>query len=169
MKNSSTHLLPLSVYGMSFNGQVLERGFWLYIWKIAAPKGEYLYVGRTGDSSSPNAASPFRRIGQHLDFSDNAKANSLARRLRERGVNPLDCEFEMYAIGPLFPEQDSMEKHRPFRDKVAALECALSETLRARKYNVLGVQRSRKQLDRQVFEQVLIAIDQFFPPTERAT
>jgi len=165
MKNISTHLLPLRVYTMSFNGQVLTRGFWLYIWKITGPRGEeYLYVGRTGDSSSPNAASPFRRIGQHLDFSDNARANSLARRLCERGMNPLDCEFEMYAIGPLFPEQDSMEKHRPFRDKVAALERALSETLRARKYNVLGVQRSRKQLDQQILGQVLSAIDQFFPP-----
>jgi hypothetical protein len=164
MKNSSARFIPFCVHRMSFDGQVLERGFWLYIWKISTSRDEYVYVGRTGDSSSPNAASPFRRIGQHLDSSDNAKANSLARRLRECGINPLDCKFEMYAIGPLFPEQDSMEKHRPIRDKVAALEHALGETLRAREYNVLGTQRSRKQLDQQIFEKVLRAIDQFFPP-----
>ena len=71
----------LEVYRMSFNGQVLKRGFWLYVWKISTPRGKCLYVGRTGDSSSPNAASPFNRIGQHLDLRKNAKGNTMTKRL----------------------------------------------------------------------------------------
>ena len=94
----------LHVYNMSFDGKVLKRGFWLYIWKIisSTSKKEYLYIGRTGDSSSHNAASPFHRIGQHLNFSKNAKGNSMAKHLREAGVDPLDCKYEMFAIGPVF-------------------------------------------------------------------
>ena len=45
---------------------MLERGFWLYVWRIASPIGEVLYVGRTGDSSSLNASPPFMRMAQHL-------------------------------------------------------------------------------------------------------
>ena len=73
---------------MSFQGEVLERGFWLYIWEIVNGSNRYFYVGRTGDSSSAHAASPFNRIGQHLDFRENAKGNSLAKRLNEVGINP---------------------------------------------------------------------------------
>lgn len=54
---------------VAFDGAFLRRGFWLYVWEVVAPDGaEYLYVGRTGDSSSPYAQSPFVRMGQHLGF-----------------------------------------------------------------------------------------------------
>ena len=40
---------------LNFNGELLQRGFWLYIWEIKTPKKKHLYyVGRTGDSSSIN-------------------------------------------------------------------------------------------------------------------
>jgi len=119
----------------------------------------YLYVGRTGDSSSPNAASPFNRIGQHLDLSEKAKANSMTRRLREKSIEPSDCKFEMFAIGPIFPEQSSPEKHNPVRDTVSALEFALSEELKKRKYLVLGTHASRKSLDEPLFKKVLEKIN----------
>ena len=44
---------------ISFSSSVLERGFWLYVWRIDTPKGGMLYVGRTGDESSPHASLPF--------------------------------------------------------------------------------------------------------------
>ena len=44
----------------------LERGFWLYVWVIDGAGDTLHYVGRTGDSSSSNAQSPFNRMGQHL-------------------------------------------------------------------------------------------------------
>jgi hypothetical protein len=69
----------LNSYSMSFDGNVLARGFWLYVWDIRGPSFRRLYVGRTGNSSSPNAQSPFKRIGQHLDPSPNAKGNALGK------------------------------------------------------------------------------------------
>ena len=103
--------MEINVQKMSFDGQVLKRGFWLYVWKIIYDGKEYYYVGRTGDSSSSNAASPFNRIGQHLDFRENAKGNSLAKRLIEVGVDPKKCLFEMLALGPIYKEQESFDLH----------------------------------------------------------
>jgi hypothetical protein len=51
------------------DGSVLERGYWLFVWEIITSDGELLlYVGRTGDSSSPDAQSPFVRMGRHVGF-----------------------------------------------------------------------------------------------------
>ena len=146
-------------YQMSFDGHVLKRGFWIYIWKIKSSQGTFYYVGRTGDSSSPHAGSPFTRIGQHLDFRENAKGNSLSRRLQAAKVKPEDCCFAMLAIGPLFPEQSGMGNHRPLRDKVAAIENALGGVLRERGLAVLGSQSSRKPLDETLFQQVVKIVD----------
>src|SRR3990172_10610261 len=109
-------------YTMRFDGSILRRGFWLYVWRVADPNEVWLYVGRTGDSSSANAASPFQRIGQHLNFRPDAKGNSLSKQLGALGIDPALCSFEMLLIGPIFPEQETMDQHRPIRDRVAALE-----------------------------------------------
>jgi len=58
----------INTYEMSFDGHILQRGFWLYVWRIEFEGKQYYYVGRTGDSSSAHVSSPFNRIGQHLDF-----------------------------------------------------------------------------------------------------
>jgi hypothetical protein len=152
--------MNIKSYQMSFNGPVLERGFWIYVWKVATPRGDLFYVGRTGDSSSHYAGSPFSRIGQHLDFRKQAKGNSFGKRLREASINPLTCRFQMVAIGPLFPEQKQMEKHKPLRDKLAAIEHALGNLLRQRGLSVLGQQRSRKPLDEKLFCQIVETFDQ---------
>ena len=123
---------------MGFEGEVLQRGFWLYVWEILYRQKKYIYVGRTGDSSSPNASSPFSRIGQHLDFRENAKGNSLAKRLKEAGVDPKTSRFRMLALGPFFPEQESFEAHKPYRDRMATFECETAEYLREMRFNVLG-------------------------------
>ena len=98
---------------MKFDGNLLRRGFWLYIWRISGDACDYAYVGRTGDSSSPHASSPFRRVGQHLDVSRNAKGNTLGKQLRRACVTCEDCTFEMLTVGPLFPEQATFEQHQP--------------------------------------------------------
>lgn len=153
----------LQRYSMSFDGHLLERGFWLYVWRIVSPQGEFLYVGRTGDSSSPHAGSPFSRIGQHLDFRPYAKGNALGRRLAAAGVRPAECLFEMLAVGPIFPEQTTMEAHRPFRDRTAALEKALAEFLLKRNYQVLGTHHCAHMADEALFDQVRRLIDPEFP------
>ena len=115
----------------------------------------FLYVGRTGDSSSPNAASPFNRMGLHLNLKHNAKANSLVRQLRARGIEPSTCSFSLHALGPLYPEQPDMKAHKPYRDRVAALEKALAEHLRARGFDVLGSHGASAQPDEGLLAQVI--------------
>ena len=55
------------VHELTFPGAINEGGFWLYVWRIESPIGELLYVGRTGDEASANAASPVDRMGGNLD------------------------------------------------------------------------------------------------------
>ena len=129
----------MHLHRVGFSGAILERGFWLYAWRIRCGSGEFFYVGRTGDSSSQFAASPFSRLGQHLDVRANAKANTLLRHVRAEGFNPLACSFELLAFGPLFPEQTTIELHRTFRDQIAPLEFALAALLRGRGLKVRGV------------------------------
>ncbi|MGA8005125.1 MAG: hypothetical protein WCA17_03415, partial [Burkholderiales bacterium] len=78
----------MKAHQLSFGGAVLERGFWLYVWRVTNGTKRFLYVGRTGDSSSQFAASPFARIGQHLDLRPKASANMLHRHIRSRGLDP---------------------------------------------------------------------------------
>lgn len=128
----------MNLHRISFTGAILERGFWLYAWRIICGEQKFFYVGRTGDSSSQYAASPFSRLGQHLDIRANAKANTLLRHVRAQGLDPLKCEFELLAFGPLFPEQTTMELHRKFRNQIAPLETSLAQMLRSRDLNVVG-------------------------------
>ncbi len=132
-------------YSIKFDGRLLERGFWLYVIDILTPEGRCLYVGRTGDSSSSNAASPFARIGQHLDSRVNAKGNALARNLRAVGINPSTCSMEMVAIGPIFPEEREFALHKRVRDEMASLERALALALRQRGFIVLGKHSASKE------------------------
>jgi len=150
---------------MEFNGKLLKRGFWLYIWDIKEDRSphRHLYVGRTGDSSSPNASSPFRRIGQHLDSSLHAKGNALGRQLRGAGIDAETCTFEMIAIGPIFDEQKTMPEHKPLRDKTAALERAVADELKHRGYTVLGTHPRASEPDSALLEQVMTKLQAAFP------
>lgn len=150
-------------YAMTFDGSLLERGFWLYVWDIHQNENRYIYVGRTGDSSSANAASPFSRIGQHLDFRANAKGNALGRQLGNNNVQPSQCRFEMLAIGPIFPEQVTFASHKPIRDTVGALEAALADELVNRGYNVIGTHGRRVPTDPDLWKELLRHIDPKFP------
>lgn len=159
---SMTHP-KLSAYSIKFDGRVLKRGFWLYVVDIHAPAGRYLYVGRTGDSSSANASSPFARIGQHLDGRPKARGNALARNLRREGIDPSSCAMEMIAVGPIFPEEREFESHRPVRDQIAALEHALAQTLRERGYTVLGKHSSPCPPDGSRLAEILGAVEAKLP------
>lgn len=128
----------MQVHRVDFTGAILERGFWLYAWRITSGTEQAYYVGRTGDSSSRFAASPFARLGQHLDVRPNATANMLLRHVRKLGFEPLSCKYELVAFGPLFPEQSTLELHRSYRDRIAPLETALASYLKARGFRVVG-------------------------------
>jgi hypothetical protein len=137
---------------LSFDGAILQRGFWLYVWEIT-PAGEapLYYVGRTGDSSSTHAQSPFNRMGQHLGFKE--ASNALRRQLLAQGVIPEACHFKLVAVGPLDAEstEETRAEHDERRDRVAAMEKALAELMRESGYKVINRVQSKKALDLQMF------------------
>ena len=154
-----THTLTLP-------GAMLQRGFWLYVWRAETPEGEMLYVGRTGDISSSNASSPYQRMGQHLGHAKNQ--NALRKNLIENGVTPEECEaFHLLSHGPLFPEQACMDTHRAPRDAVAALEKKLAEALAEAGYRVLNTVHCRKPIDEELWTQVRDAFVKHFPKLGR--
>lgn len=167
--------MTASLHRLTLPGPMLQRGFWLYVWRVKTPKGERLYVGRTGDSSSPHATAPYTRMGQHLGFSK--AANSLRRLLIEAGVVPESCwQFELISYGPIFPEigmtkdqlrADQMLLHTPVRDQMAALEKKLRDALVAAGYPVLNVVHSKKKFDATHWEAVRIAFAEHFPSLGR--
>lgn len=152
---------------LAMPGAMLKRGFWLYVWRIETPKGTMLYVGRTGDSSSPRANPPYMRMGQHLGRNKNQ--NALRRQLEGKGVKPEACaSFELIAHGPLFPEQADSIKHEKPRDIMAALEKRLRDCLCESGYQVLNVVRSRKKLDKKRWLDVHAAFAKHFPKMKGA-
>ena len=153
---------------LSFSGNLLRRGFWLYVWEITIPGGEKVYyVGRTGDSSSQNAQSPFNRVGQHLGF--NSKNNVLRSRLDALGVVPEDCRFQLVAHGPLLGEAETPEGHAERRDIMAALEKALADELKAAGYDVMNTVSCSKPLDPELFAKVRSAFAGHFPGLEKTS
>jgi len=124
---------------------MLQRGFWLYVWRVDAPCGPLLYVGRTGDNSSPHATAPYTRMGQHLGFV--ATQNALRKHLIRRGIAPEDCAaFDLIAHGPIYAQVDHdgsdrdtlMARHKPLRDWVGAMEKLLCDGLKAAEYDVMN-------------------------------
>lgn len=151
----------ISTYTLTLPGSMLRPGFWLYVWRVSTPTGVLLYVGRTGDSSSPHAASPYQRLGQHLGHQKTM--NMLRQNIERRGMRPEDCSsFELIAHGPLFPPATDMDTHREPRDTVAALEKALAESLRAAGYDVLNTVNSRRLPDQRLWAEVRRAFSLHF-------
>lgn len=146
----------IGTFRLTLPGPMLRRGFWLYVWKVVTADGrELLYVGRTGDNSSPNASPPYIRMGQHLGSTKNQ--NALRRNLASRQIDPETCRtFDLVAHGPLHPEvvkpadfdhadkmtrASLMELHLPLRDIVGAMEKRLEKDLRAADYDVMNAVR----------------------------
>lgn len=162
-KETASDLAMLTTYEVAFQGGMLKRGFWLYVWEISLPDGTHrYYVGRTGDSSSKSAQSPFNRMGQHLGI---AKSNMLRRHLDKHGIEPEACVFRLVAVGPLEAEsKDAMRhQHDERRDLVAAMEKTLAESLSVAGCQVLNRVACRKPLDRDRYAQVRHTFAAAFP------
>jgi len=152
-----------SLQRLAFSGAMLQRGFWLYVWEIETAKGDkWLYVGRTGDSSSLNAQSPFNRLSQHLG--SNKHANALRRHLAKVGVVPEQCsQFQMFAYGPLHPEAETREGHWSSRDKCASLENAVRDALHLAGYKVLNEVHCRQRTNADDWDEVFKVFAGHFP------
>lgn len=150
-----------STYTVSLDGGFLARGFWIYVWEVRDPEGSVmLYVGRTGDSSSPNAQSPFNRMGQHLGFAKNS--SMLRNHLQGRDVSPDLCSFRLVAHGPILPEAEDWKSHVIRRDLAAAVEKQLAEDCAAAGYDVLNSVASGKELDDDLYAPVRAAFTEHF-------
>lgn len=171
MSAPATHKLTLP-------GPMLQRGFWLYVWRVQAPKGEMHYVGRTGDNSSPYASPAYVRMGQHLGKARNT--NALRKYLEKAHIDPERCSYEMIAHGPIYDEVHDgfdhgdkelratlFEKHKPLRDIVAAMEKQLCDDLRAAGYFVFNNVNSNAPLDMEAWAPVRRAFAKEFPNSLR--
>jgi hypothetical protein len=163
----ATHTLTLP-------GQMLRRGFWLYVWQVDTPSGQMLYVGRTGDNSSPHATAPYQRMGQHLGAVKSQ--NALRRQLEKRGIKPEACSaFHLVTHGPLYEEVAKadgatratlMAAHTPLRDIVGAMEKALADDLSAAGCSVLNTVSCNWPLDPVLWAPVRAAFAAHFPELE---
>jgi len=152
---------------MSIPGAMIRRGFWLYVWRAETSDGDFLYVGRTGDNSSPNAVAPYTRMGQHLGYQ--TTQNALRKHLAAKGLPPEDCiAFHLTAHGPIHPEIEGdkttlearralMPAHSKPRDAVAAMEKALADDLGTVGYAVMNKVRCNAPLDRGAYAAVRAA------------
>jgi hypothetical protein len=149
---------------VTLDGAMLRRGFYVYVWEITTHDGtKVMYVGRTGDSSSPNAQSLFNRLGQNLG--NIATSSMVLNNLEKRGIDPDQCQFRMVGHGPIFdePPVKDMAVHKPIRDKVGAVEKKLAEDLKATGYDVMNKVRCNAPLDDEVYEPVRAAFAAEFP------
>jgi hypothetical protein len=150
---------------LEFQGGLLKRGFWLYVLEVLPRDGWSLvyYVGRTGDSSSVNAQSPFARMGQHVGTAQNS--NMLRKHLKlEVGLEPGDCtRFRLVAHGPLAREARNPANHLPRRNMVAALERALAEDMDRAGYKVMNSVKSLAPLNARFHRAVRRAFAEYFP------
>ena len=151
----------MKISQMSFDGALLDRGFWIYTIRILEKSGKkYLYVGRTGDNSSANAGSPFQRIVNHLNLSPSAKANSLTRLIRQNHIKPSECLFRLAAVGPLFQEQKDFESHKPLRNKMTAIEKAVADYFISKGYYIiLGKHDDNEAKDSHLAKKVIEALE----------
>jgi hypothetical protein len=153
-----------SFHEINFGGGALGRGFWLYVWEVTPPKGSKLYyVGRTGDSSSLNAQSPFNRMGQHLGYAKNSCMLRTHLGKQKGRVKPEQCKFRLMAYGPILPEANGRKTHQERRDRIAGVEKALADAMRESGYAVMNTVRCRKQRDDILWQQVLQEFEKQFP------
>jgi hypothetical protein len=138
------------LYNASFDGALLSRGFWLYVWEIVAPDGRTVhYVGKTGDKASRVCQSPFNRLSNHLG--GNKHSNALKRHLALKKIEPERCQFRFHAYGPLFAD-NSKQTHGELCDVTSGLEKALAEAMSEAGYEVINKVPCRTPTDRATFQ-----------------
>jgi hypothetical protein len=153
-------------YELAFDGGLLTRGFWLYVWEITRrDSSRFYYVGRTGDSSSEKPQSPFNRVCQHLGSNPNNAA--LRKRLTALSIEPEECSFRLVAYGPMLEEAEVSEPYNTPRDIIAALEKALADAMGAAGYAVINTVSCRKPEQAERFGAVRAAFAADFPGLQK--
>lgn len=60
----------------------------------------------------------------------------------------------MLALGPLFPEQESFEAHKPYRDQMATIEYETAAYLRKMNFKALGIHQKETPIRSDVIEEI---------------
>ena len=88
----------------------------------------------------------------------------MRNQLRLEGLEPENCHFRMVDFGPMFDEQSDFEKHKPYRDRMAAVERDVAAFLTQRGYKVLGMHDSKKPKDSDLLKLIIPEVERTFPP-----
>lgn len=86
----------------------------------------------------------------------------LLRHVRNQGLDPVACEYELVAFGPIFPEQEELLSHRAHRDRIAPLEAELARLLAARGFTVVGTHGKSGIAEPELLKQVQEAFNAEF-------
>ncbi len=142
---------------------ILQRGFWLYVWKVGLPGGGVgHYVGMTGDTGAARAQSAANHVAAHLGFSVNASAIRKCM-LRKHRARLEDCRsLDFFAFGPVYPEPGTAD-YPAMRAKVTALAKQLWQRMEAGGYEMLNVPpQTMSPLDIERWRDVCVAFQRQF-------
>jgi hypothetical protein len=72
---------------LKLEGEHFRRHYLIYVVQVGSPKGQFTYVGQTGDRKHITARPAFRRLAAHLEDTAASKQNQVYRGLvRELGL-----------------------------------------------------------------------------------
>lgn len=146
---------------LSFDGVMLSRGFWLYVWEVTSKDGRMVhYLGKTGVKHTRMIPSPYIVASFQLGHSTNN--NALRRHLERVGLDPGQCRFRFHAYGPIF-DAGTRKAHGEQCDIMAGLEAGLSDALLKAGYDLLNPLNRRIPVDEKLFERVLEAFSEPLP------
>lgn len=146
---------------LSFDGAMLTRGFWLYVWEITNKDGRVVhYLGKTGVKHTRMIPSAYTVASFQLGHS--ANNNALRRHLESVGLDPGQCSFRFHAYGPVF-DTSSKKTHGEQYDIMAGLETGLSDALLKAGYDLLNPLNRRMPVDETLFAQVRRVLSETLP------
>ena len=124
--------MTLQTCEVRFDGGILRRGFWLYVWEITPPQGRVSVLrGTYRDARPPTRNRHSTGWASISGFTNNG--NMLRQHLLKQQVEPERCRFRLIALGPLEAESKASVRHEhdQRRDVMAAMEKALAELIAA--------------------------------------
>ena len=152
--------LSRSEHAVQFDGSLLCEGFWIYVIRIEHNKKCYYYVGRTGDSSSPSAGSPFSRLASHFSHKKNNRSSYLKAHFLKHKINLEASRYTLWAYGPIFKKATDWKMHKLRRNTTALIEAELAEYMRTSlELTVIGSYPRRGKYNMQLFKKIIQGIE----------
>lgn len=160
--------MTIRTHVLSVPGATAARGFWLYACRAESPRGELVYVGRTGTGggkpSQRRAQSVFYRLARHINKDEPNNTSSFFDLSVCKDFHPRDCgEIRMVAVGPIFEDTTDQDEYRKRLDRVSAMEWQLCKDMTRAGYQVINVPTEKGILDPQLWREVRAEFAVHFP------